>query len=880
MNRRSKKPVLNRENTGRRGSLSRRKPRPARGRKDKLQRLTKTLDELVIRLQKTTVSKEHLKAEKAKLKKAAADLAREIAERKMAEEWTRRHEAHFRSMIESVKEHAIILLDHNGRIVSWNKGAALISGYETEEILGKHFSCFHPAEESEAGVALEILKTALSNGQWEGEGWRVRKDGSRFWASVVITAVRDTADRLLGFTNVTRDLTNRKQAEEAIKRAKEEAEAANQAKSDFLANISHEVRTPMTGIIGMAGLLAEADLPPKQREYCEIIRRSGESLLTVINEILDFSKAEAGKVELEVIDFDLRTVVEEVTGLFASEAAQKEIELISFVGYEVPTALRGDPGRLRQILSNLISNALKFTGTGEVVVRVSLAQETPALATIRFDVTDTGIGIPNDGIENLFNPFTQADASTTRKYGGTGLGLAICKKFVALMNGDIGVESASGKGSRFWFTVPLLKQHVLRPQTPRPLPQLAGLRALVMESNSTHCEVLGHYLDALGISFSCTSGSAAALGELHRAASNQAPYHLVILDFKRVVADGVELASRIRSDLAAAAPKLLLLTTVGKRGDAKLAEQAGFDAYLSKPVSLSCLSDSLALLMGEAPAAGSSSPLVTRHLVAEVKSQSRVRVLVADDNHINQKVVASLLENMGHRADVVSSGKEALEAFILVPYDVVLMDLQMRELNSSEACRRIRALATDTNRRTSIVAVTAHAMKGDKEKYLAAGFDAYVSKPIDPAELRWVIEKAHMGASTGTPTQPATMPGDSVLNLAEALARVEGNRDLLAKIARMFLELYPKLLEESHEAVVRADCELLARAARTIASSARQLGAGRVRSAAKKLEEFGRRGDLGQAVGALEALDTEIHLVRCVISDRSSPHYAWLRAEA
>jgi PAS domain S-box-containing protein len=831
-------------------------------------------------LKKTTVSKERLKAEKAKLKKAAAELAREIAERKTAEEWTRRHEAHFRSMIESVKEHAIILLDHEGRIVSWNQGAELISGYQSEEILGKHFSCFHPAEESAAGWADEILKTALFVGQWEGEGWRVRKDGSRFWASVVITSVRDNADRLLGFTNVTRDLTNRKQAEEAIKRAKEEAEAANQAKSDFLANISHEVRTPMTGIIGMAGLLAEAELPAKQREYCEIIRRSSESLLTVINEILDFSKAEAGKIELEIIDFDLRTVVEEATGLFASQAAQKELELISFVGYEVPTALRGDPGRLRQIVSNLISNALKFTAKGEVVVRVSVVEQTAATARIRCDVSDTGIGIPKDGIENLFQPFTQADASTTRKYGGTGLGLAICKKFVALMNGDIGVESASGKGSHFWFTVPLLKQRETQRRAAKPRHNLAGLRALVIESNSTNCEVLGHYLDALGIQCRCTDSSATALEELHRARSIDSPYDLVIMDCRLVEKDGLEAAQRIRGDLSSGAPKLLLLTTVGRRGDAKLAEQAGFDAYLSKPVSFSCLSDCLALVMGEAPPAPSGNPLVTRHVAAEIKGQNRLRVLVADDNHINQKVVASLLENMGHRADVVSSGTEALEAFILVPYDVVLMDLQMAELNSSEACRRIRALASDTGRRTSIVAVTAHAMKGDREKYLAAGFDAYVSKPVNAADLKSIIDAAFAGESSRAPAQSATMPVENVLDLAGALARVEGNRDLLAKIARMFLELYPKLLEDSHEAVARADRELLARAARTIASSARQLGAGRVRSAAKKLEELGRQGDLAQARHALQALDTEIHLVQCVISDRSSPHFAWLRAEA
>jgi PAS domain S-box-containing protein len=878
MRRKFQKPLQRAPGKARRRASNPKKSGAAIGNSDKLQRLTKTLNELVIRLRKTTVSKDHLKAEKAKLKRTAAELAREIAERKVAEEWTRRHEAHFRSMIESVKEHAIILLDHEGRVVSWNKGAELISGYETEEILGKHFSCFHPAEEIADGTAHETLKTALTVGQWEGEGWRVRKDGSRFWASVVITAVRDREDRLLGFTNVTRDLTHRKQAEETIKRAKEEAEAANQAKSDFLANVSHEVRTPMTGIIGMAGLLAESELPPKQREYCEIIRRSSESLLTVINEILDFSKAEAGKVDLEIIDFDLRIAVEEVTGLFVSQAAHKDVELISFVGYEVPTALQGDPGRLRQILSNLISNALKFTAKGEVLVRVSVVAQTATLATIRFEVVDTGIGIPLDGIENIFKPFTQADASTTRKYGGTGLGLAICKKLVGLMNGQIGVQSATKQGSTFWFTVPLLKQRKKHRPALKPRRSLAGLRALVLESNSTNCQVLRHYLDALGAACRCISTGAAALAELRRAAAHGAPYDVVILDFKSVGIDGLEVARRIRDDAATGAAKLLLLTSVGKRGDAKLAQQAGFDAYLSKPVSFSCLADCLALMMGEDPPA--ANPLVTRHVVAEVKAQSRLRVLVADDNHINQKVVASLLENIGHRADVVGSGKEALEAFILVPYDVVLMDLQMSELNGSEACRRIRALARETGRRTSIIAVTAHAMKGDREKYLAAGFDAYVSKPIDPQELQSVIASGTTVESTAAAPVVVTGSTEDVLNLTEALARVEGNRDLLAKIARMFLELYPKLLEESHEAVVRADCELLSRAARTIASSAGQLGAVRVRLAAKKLEELGRQGDLTQASDALGALDTEIHLVQSAISDRSSPHYSWLRAEA
>ena len=874
----SKKPKQWAQNSVRRRRPHAQKTRRAVGGEKKLHRLTKMLKELVNRLSKSTVAKDHLKAEKAKLKKTAAELAREISERKLAEEWTRRHEAHFRSMIDSVKEHAIILLDYDGRIVSWNQGAELITGYGTEEILGKHVICFNPAEELE-GSAEEILKTALAAGQWVGEGWRVRKDGSRFWASVVVTAVRDGTNALLGFTNVMGDLTRRKQAAGAIQRAKEEAESANQAKSDFLANVSHEVRTPMTGIIGMAGLLAETELSAKQREYCEIIRHSSESLLTVINEILDFSKAEAGKMELEIIDFDLRTAVEDVTGLFGSQAADKEIELVNFVRYDVPTALKGDPGRLRQVLSNLVNNALKFTVKGEVVLRVKVVEQNPAVAKLRFEVADTGIGIPEGGIDHLFNPFTQADASTTRKYGGTGLGLAICKKFVALMGGEIGVESEIGKGSTFWFTLPLLKQRNAAPHAAKPRHNLAGLSALVVESSASSREVLDHYLDALGIKCRCADNGAVALELLRRAAARGEPYDLVILDSKLLAMDGLVLAHTIRQDATTGAPKLMLLTSVGKRGDAKLAEEAGFDAYLTKPVSFSCLTDCLAFVTGEAPAAGAFGPLVTRHTVAEMKGQNRVRVLVADDNHINQKVVASLLENMGHRADVVASGKEALEAFILVPYDVVLMDVQLAEMDGVETCRRIRILANETGRRTFVVAVTAHAMKGDREKYLGAGFDGYVSKPVNPQELKAVIDSRTTGASSSASSKAAAEPL-AVLNLSEALARVEGNRELLAKVARVFLELYPKLLEESQKAVARADCGLLARAARTIASSAGQLGAGRVRAAAKKLEELSRQGDLSDAPDALNELDSEIRLVESAIFEPSNPDYSWLRNEA
>src|SRR3990172_2872856 len=423
---------------------------------------------------------------------------RDISERKAIDERVRQSEERFRSMIENVKDHAIYMLDVQGCVLTWNKGAERLKGYQSEEIIGKHYHCFYPIEDRESGKPEQIMKTVLAEGQCEDEGWHLRKDGSKFWANVVITAVRNDVAKLFGFSVVTRDRTRRRETEEQLRLAKEEADAANRAKSLFLANISHEIRTPMTGIIGMAGLLFDTNLSPKQREYCEIVGRSSESLLTVINELLDFSKVESGKLELETIDFDLRSSVEDVMDLFATQAENKGVELITFIHYDVLTELQGDPGRLRQIVSNLVSNALKFTTQGEVVLKVSVQEETSTHATLRFSVTDTGIGIAKEKIGKLFASFTQVDASMTRKYGGTGLGLAISKKFVELMGGKIGVDSEPGRGSSFWFTVQLRKQQGTR-QAARPRTNLQGLRVLTVEGNATNRTVLDHYLNALGI---------------------------------------------------------------------------------------------------------------------------------------------------------------------------------------------------------------------------------------------------------------------------------------------------------------------------------------------------------------------------------------------
>src|SRR3990172_3113268 len=512
----------------------------------------------------------------------------DINERKAIDERVRQSEERFRSMIENVKDHAIYMLDVQGCVLTWNKGAERLGGYQSEEIIGKHNRCFYPIEDRENGKPEQIMKTVLAEGQCEDEGWHLRKDGSKFWANVVITAVRNDVAKLFGFSVVTRDRTRRRETEEQLRLTKEEADAANRAKSLFLANISHEIRTPMTGIIGMAGLLFDTNLSPKQREYCEIVGRSSESLLTVINELLDFSKVESGKLELETIDFDLRSSVEEVMDLFATQAEDKGVELITFIHYDVLTELQGDPGRLRQILSNLVSNALKFTTQGEVVLKVSVQEETSTHATLRFSVTDTGIGIPKEKIDKLFASFAQVDASTNRKYGGTGLGLAISKKFVELMGGNIGVDSEPGRGSSFWFTVQLRKQQGAR-QAAGPRANLQGLRVLIVEGNATNRTVLDHYLNALGIISRTADDGPSALELLHVAAAKNEPFDLAILDIMLPGMDGPKLAQAIRQELKIGSPKLLLLTSVGKRGDGKLARRSGIDAYLTKPVRFSQL---------------------------------------------------------------------------------------------------------------------------------------------------------------------------------------------------------------------------------------------------------------------------------------------------
>jgi two-component system, sensor histidine kinase and response regulator len=791
------------------------------------------------------------------LEKAMADLdVKEAANRRLA------------GIVEQSEE-AILTVDLDGRVTSWNFGAQRLFGRSPVEMLGQPLAAVFAAPRGRPS-AEQIGRVLVTRPPQREEIELHGSVGAPLVLSVSSSPLHDKDDAPAGHIVVVRDVTERKRTIAQLMRAKEAAEAGNRAKAEFLATMSHEIRTPMNGIMGMTELLLETDLTPEQREFAMLAKVSADALLKVIDDILDFSKIDAGRLELEVVDFRLRRTIGQSLKPLTLRAREKGLELIPAVHNDVPDALRGDPGRLRQVLVNLVGNAVKFTDGGQVVVGVEVAEERPGEVELHFTVADTGIGIPASKLEPIFGAFTQADSSTTRRYGGTGLGLAITKQLVELMGGRIWVESEEGRGSTFHFTARFGPGHgaATEPTSVDPA-RLRGLPVLAVDDNPTSRKILTDMLSQAGLALTVVDGGEAARRALEQAAAGGELPRVIITDHRLPGLDGFELARWIKADPALSKIPIVMVSSSGPSpsgpspGAARTRESA-IAAYVTRPATQDELLEAIEAALAPAPRTVADPSPATR-------TRRRLHVLLAEDNAVNQKMAVHMLQRQGHSVVVATTGRAVLAALEAEAFDLVLMDIQMPEMDGLEATAAIRSREAEIKRGTQqasakgsfgryhrtgripIVALTAHAIAGYDAKCLAAGMDAHLAKPVTAEAVAAVI-----GRIMEDEPDSVVKRSDPPLDLAIARATTDGDDDLLAEIARLFAQDGPRRLADLKDALDTADVARVERTAHTLKGVLGTFGAEAARRLAAELETLAHEQRFVEGRSVLTALETEV----------------------